>query len=524
MNKLLCTILALVLLISAAGCGGDESKSVRVDVQGNFSYIDPQFTGDDVSLTVVKNCFEGLMKVIPGGDTVCAAAESFSVSSDGTEYTFKLKKDAMWSNSVPVTSDDFIFAFERIFSGDKTFASKFSDLTNYEKVVSGELEFSQLGISAPDEYTLVFSLSAPSPNFCRMLAESCAVPCNREFFLSTKARYGMNAEYLIYNGPFALTYWDSDDYLRMSKNTAYYDADSVKLPHVFLYINRKDSQKRFSEGYTDCCIMDYQTAQSLSSKKKYTKTKLDNQVLALVFNGARKNLSSTAIREAILTAIEADTFVADGRLTDNYTLINSLVPAGAREGDIYYTERFPNITRQLSFAGTAAKTKLMSALAGQGIKDIPVLNLTLVDESGLSTFAGNLQKQWQTNLSLFVNLKVLSEAEAAQAVGAGDYDMALMLFTCEEGDPYSVLSSFCSDSAANCFGFVSSEYDELVRRAFVTEDNGQALDLYRNAEKLLLDEAAVWPIFSQSAYFVLGEGVSGIEYERILYFKDGYRK
>ena len=48
------------------------------------------------------------------GNPILGAAESWSVSADGTVYTFTLRKDGFWSDGVPVTSEDFVFGMRRI--------------------------------------------------------------------------------------------------------------------------------------------------------------------------------------------------------------------------------------------------------------------------------------------------------------------------------------------------------------------------------------------------------------------------
>src|ERR1041384_8141162 len=76
--------------------------------------VDPHKTSTVYEAHVLRDLFEGLVMQDAKAQLIPGAAESWTVSDDGKVYTFKLRKDAVWSDGSPVTSDDFVYSFRRL--------------------------------------------------------------------------------------------------------------------------------------------------------------------------------------------------------------------------------------------------------------------------------------------------------------------------------------------------------------------------------------------------------------------------
>ena len=81
---------------------------------GEPQTLDQAHISIDVEGFIVRDMFEGLTVYNPDGKVIPGVAESWSLSDDGTVYTFKLRDNASWSDGTPVTADDFVFAFKRM--------------------------------------------------------------------------------------------------------------------------------------------------------------------------------------------------------------------------------------------------------------------------------------------------------------------------------------------------------------------------------------------------------------------------
>ena len=222
LKKIFALVLAALLLFS--GCG--KSKTLGFDIAAGVDSFDPQLAESDSELVIVKNCYQGLLDKDESGKLILGAAESMDVSDDGLVYTFKIRENVFWSDGVtPVIADDFLFAFQRLFSPETSapFRSDFYNILNAEKVLSGEKPMSSLGVRLIDEYTLQITLNNADPLFPDLLTTAGAMPCSRSFFESTRGRYGLGREYTIFNGAY---------YVRRINNYSYVLSPNEQSPIV----------------------------------------------------------------------------------------------------------------------------------------------------------------------------------------------------------------------------------------------------------------------------------------------------
>ena len=106
---------------------------------------------------------------------MAALAESWETSEDGLTWTFHLRKDAKWSSTGnPVTANDFVYSWQRAVNPD--IASEYSymlsdigQIVNAADIIAGTKDKSELGVEAPDDYTLVVHLNAPVAYFLSLM-------------------------------------------------------------------------------------------------------------------------------------------------------------------------------------------------------------------------------------------------------------------------------------------------------------------------------------------------------------------
>ena len=164
MTKRFCRLLAVLLLLASllGGCSDKTAGQVfRLDILSEPSSIDPQTASSDEQYLILLNTMEGLLKMDENQTPTEAAAESYAVSVDGLTYTFLLRKDMLWSDGkTPVTAYDFQFAFQRLFDPQtqSPAAVNFTCIRGSSAALSGEGSVQDIGVTAQDDDTLVFSL------------------------------------------------------------------------------------------------------------------------------------------------------------------------------------------------------------------------------------------------------------------------------------------------------------------------------------------------------------------------------
>jgi oligopeptide transport system substrate-binding protein len=184
---------------------------------------------DQVSIMVLGHVMEGLTRYDRRGNIVPGVAERWEVSDK--EATFWLRKDALWSDGKPVTAHDFVFAWQNGLKPETAseYAFILYPLFNGEAINKGELDPSELGVKAIDDYTLKLKFERPTGYFEKLAAFVSYFPVRRDFFESKGVRYGADADDLLYNGPFKITSWVHSASLHMTKNQQYWDKDSITL-------------------------------------------------------------------------------------------------------------------------------------------------------------------------------------------------------------------------------------------------------------------------------------------------------
>ena len=214
--RLAAAVLTALLFLTLTGCGsGSNSFTWFVDtIPAN---LDPQVAAAASDVIACENLYSGLVRKDPDGQLEPALCERWEVSADRKTYTFYLKDGLTYTAAkgtaadCAITAEDFVFAFRRMFRAatNSPYAVEFSALENSAEVLAGQLPESSLGVSASGPLTLVFRLSSPDENFLSKLTLPGAMPCDEEFFNSTRGTYGLTAKTTLSSGPFYLYNWTS---------------------------------------------------------------------------------------------------------------------------------------------------------------------------------------------------------------------------------------------------------------------------------------------------------------------------
>lgn len=512
-------LLAAVLLLLPGCKGKNSSQSIRMDLQQRVTSLDPQFATAWESQVVMMNLFEGLLIRGENGELKPGAAQEYAVSPDGLVYTFQLRRDGSWGDgrngvgATPVTAEDFVYTFRRIFDPEvpSPWAGDFQSIRNAREVLAGELPKTDLGVRALDDYTLEITLSEPSPILLEQLAGTGALPCNEEFFLSTRARYGQNASHILGNGPFALFSWDEEAVVLVPSDD--YAGEQKALSTIVLYTGRAAEQKTtewelFLDGKSDFCPATDQQARSLDPKK-YSIAPAEDTVWALVFREKEDSpLADPGVRRALAMAIDQGSF--GERVPRGFLSTSSLVPQSATlMGQPYRTLAGAS---PLGYRPQAAEKELTAALERLELEALPKTTLLLPESAELGALGGYLQKLWQQNLRQFINLEILEDGEFQRKIEEGDYQMAITALSSDGSTPMAALGIFATGSSRNITGYQDPAFDLLLAQSQTAPDTAAAADLCAQCEGMLLDQAAAVPLFTQQGYCAIDAGVTGLVY------------
>lgn len=513
--------LALCLLFSCASCGKkNTATALRADLSGRVYTLDPQYCSTALERCLLKNCMEGLLRRLPDGTMAEGCAENYSVSADGLRYTFTLRENLQWSDGEPLTAKDFVFAFQRIQQGSGSAAAR-EQFAAIAGMAAGER--GGLGAAAPDDRTVIITLSRTDPLLPEKLAEPEAFPCREDFYTGTHARYGNTLENMIYNGPYTVKSWESAG-LRLIPNSRYTGLTPTQNTGVIITLGRDNTMERFLEGLTDCCRVDSNTLGQLSGGKTSLLT-FRNGTVSLLLNQASPQLAQEAMRQALCYSFPLAQYAQGGDLPDSYEYADSIIPGAARLYDESYTDltakgfslgavTYPDGSSTSDFRRSDQLTITYNARAAaaalEQVKELPQgLTLLLPKGSALEGFCGWLQKQWLDHLGIVVNLAIVDADTYRSRLAKGDFTLALYSYTA--GDELHTVFRHYGTGGGAPVQCADPHYGQLLDMASASRNVNEAARLFANAEALLVDQFIAMPLFYTESYFAMAQDVTGFQ-------------
>lgn len=520
-KRLLCLITAAILLLCLCSCGS-EGSTLTYPLNAIPSTLDPQYSSGTDTAIVINNSFEGLTRIDENGNVVPGVASSWAVSEDGLNYTFYLRNDCRWTvitasekvigkelseklDASPVTADDFVFAFTRAVSQDMDCPNKleFSVIKNAEKILEGRLGVDALAVKAVDSTTFAVMLETPCADFLERVSTPAFMPCNREFFEATGGRYGLDAKYIMCNGPFYIK-TRTDDKLTMMRNRGYSDTTQV-LPAEVDFVADSDAAsvgKKVATGAYSAALLDnYHTPDS----KSVTLRGVENTVYAFCFNCSDEYLSNKEIRQAICHCISRNLFEAPEGMKN----CRSLIPPCCSVGSLNYSQSVgenENAVTQNPFSAASLWKE------GLGRLEKKKINITITCPERFADMVSSQVQLWQQTLGITfcMVMEKTDDATAAEKLRTGEYQMILAPISTREASAADFVSRFKSDSAENVFRFEDKGYDLTCNRILEIGTEAGMLSGCYTAESFLLENGICFPLFSCSSYLVSAPSVSGI--------------
>lgn len=534
MKKIFILLMICALMI-VTGCGGDSSSDKKLSVMlgSNVVSLDSAQCTDSASFEVIANCIDGLIQLDADGKPIPAIAESFDVSDDGKTYTFHLR-DAKWANGDPVTADDFVFAWRRHCQKAEEYAYIMGDtvacVKNADAVIKGA-DPSTLGVSAPDAKTFVVELDAPVSFFPSLMAFPTFYPINEKFFSGLAAgTYGTSPETFLSNGAFTLaSYVPGAANIQLKKNDAYWNAAKVSLGDwQYQVVTSSDNAltafKNGTLNVVDIGGSQIEHVQQDAELSKNLQSVPSGALSYLSFNQDPKNhhagaLANVNLRLALSNAIDreslVDNFVANGSKA-TYTAIPIHFAPNATTGK-FFAEDQKQFADVVGFDVTKARAYLDKAKAELG-KDNFDLELIYANDSGNTVIkvAQALKSQIEGNLpGVTLNLQPMPKAEYFDRVTTNSFDIAITNWVPDYDDPMTFLTLWTTSGSEISEHWSNAAYDKIIADCTTGDlaaDYAARWSAMYDAEKILLDNAVISPLYTAANTMLIAPNVSGLEF------------
>lgn len=521
---------AASLTLGLVSCGGNKtakSNVLNVMIEVEVASLDPQQAVDGTSFEVIANYTDGLKQMAGDGSTIDALCAEETVSSDGLTYTFKLRDDAFWSNGDPVTADDFVFGWQR--AVDPKVASEYSymlsdigQVKNAAKIIAGELPLDALGIKAVDEKTLEVQLEVPVSYFDSILYFPTFYPVNRKFYESVGDKFGTSADTVLSNGAFIMTdYQPAALAFSLKKNDKYWDAARVKLDGLNYQV-LKDSQQSlmaYQNGSLDIVklsgdqvdqVKDDLEFRSIGAGYLWYISPMMQKIDDLKNLNLRKALSYAVNRESIVKNV-----VKDGSMAA-YTPVPAEFAYNSEGKDFITTQKeFP----ELCDSDLAKATEYYNAAKKELGKDSFTFEMIVDDTTVQQNVAAVVKEQLEKALpGLTVNLRVEPKKQRVFDMQDGNFEFALTRWGPDYADPMTYLGMWVTNNSNNYGLWSSPAYDALIESCVTgkyAQKPAERWETLKAAEKLVLEDAVIIPLYQQADACMVKSNVKGIEFHPV---------
>ncbi len=439
-------------------------------------------------------CTEPLVRRNENQEIVPALADSWKVADDATYVEFHIRDGAKWSDGVPITADDFVYTYQHLANPElaNPWAWYYYDIKGFQDYNQGKAGPEGIGCEKIDDFTFrVYGKDGPAPHLLSLLSYQAAVPVPKHLAEKDPAHWADTIESYVSCGPWKPVEWRPNEMIAFEPNEMYNGPHPGGIRRVINPLvaagQTVDNFPQFLAREIDIVhlmnptqVMQARSDPQLAPLLHFTN---NFQARYLQLDTLNPPLDNLKLRQALSHAIDRETLtqnVMQGTMIPGYSMLPPDFPA--------YNPELKEVQR---FDPELAKSLLAEAGYPEG-KDASGAQLELnMFSNGRELEAEFIQQQWQQILGIKVNLEVLEggvwgqrRAEHSMQIFRGQYEYDYL-------DPANMLTSLwksVNEKGSPRHSWINPKFDELVTEAGRTADEAKRIDLYQQAERILVED------------------------------------
>ncbi len=540
MKKKLSVLLCAAMVASAlAGCGGSsepktetaketaaqgsqsadsgavEGKVLKYAMSSEPETLDPTMNNYSSSSIVLQNLFTGLFQLEADGTLTNGMCESYTVSDDGLVYTFTIKDGMKWSDDSPLTANDFEYSWKRVLNPElaSPAAWELFYIKGGEAYNKGEGTVDDVAVKALDDKTLEVTLNDPTPYFLYLTAASNFFPVKKEA-VEGEAVWTKSGDTYVCNGPFAIAEINPQSSYVLKKNPNYFAADTVKLDGVdIVFIESPEAAlSAYNSGEIDATGDALVTTQATQQYGGTDELQYFDKIGTRYFdfNCESEHMSDPRVRRALAMALDRTT-ICESMVASKPQPAYAFVPHGIPyEGK---TEDFRTTVGNLFEENVEAAKQLMADAGYPNGEGFPTVKLTITNTQENKDIAQVMQAMWKENLGIETEIATFESKVYWDELYEGRFDVAYDGWTGDYLDPDTNLNCFTQDRTYNqnrWSGDNAMKYDALIKECRSLADNNKRMELFTEAETLLMDEMPIMPMYFLNAPLLMKPEVTGL--------------
>lgn len=464
--------------------------------------LDPAMSREGTSHLIVAHLFSGLTRFDESLAVQLDLAKSVEVDSTGTVYSFVLRDDARFHDGRPITAEDVRYSIERAADPglhSATASLYLGDIVGIADKLAGTAE-AVAGIEVVDKSTIKLTIDAPKAYFLAKLTYPTAYVVDRRDI--EQRGYDWWQGSINGSGPFTLKEWTEGEVLIIERFNGFHTPST--LPYAVFPINLGTSMQLYEAEMSDVAFIGGSTvdraldpANGLEDQLRIFPQFLVNYV---GFNVTRAPFDDPLVRRAFVMGLDREGLIEvvfDGKVDTAKGLLPPGLPG--------YNEALES----LPYDPAAAKAALAaSKYAGDAF---PEVVFTTAGFGGVPADLQFMIDEWQRNLGVTVSVRTL-DPDAYYYALANEIDNLFDYgWIADYPDPQNFLDVLLhSSSVENNVGhYANAKYDQLIEDARTERDQARRMELYQEAEQILVNDAAIIPLYHAPDYVLTKPYVQG---------------
>jgi oligopeptide transport system substrate-binding protein len=459
--------------------------------------LDPTMSYYTASGILIRQLFNGLVELSPELEIVPNVAQRWEVSDGGQKYIFHLRNDVRWSDGVPLTAADFEYAWKRVLDPE---IGAFSATHLYD--IKGAVAYHQgkvndpdsIGVWARDDSTLVVELERPTSYFLHLLNYEITVPVPQHV-VEVHGRAWTKPDHIVTNGPFRLEARQGEECLILSRNPFYHGRQkgNVKSVNISLNPDIGNSLERYETNELDILdLKSVSTPEMDNARMRHIGEYLTGPLLETYyvgFNVNRPPFDDPRIRRAFVLAIDREKLA-------NITMRGLFSPGTGG----FIPPGMPGHSPEAGLPFDPEQAQKLLAEAGYANGNgFPAI--TMLARSKHGTLSEYLRQQWSDRLAIDIDRQTINDSRNYWDRLSQDPPP---IFFAKWAADYSDPDNFLRVSPIRIYTrWQNQSYDRLVEEARRTTDQTERLGLYARTDKILVEEAAIMPVFYSRAHLLV---------------------
>jgi oligopeptide transport system substrate-binding protein len=471
-----------VALMAGVGAGAD-AKTLRLNITADPSQMDPITESELIAGDILRNIYEGLTAIDRDGKIVPALATQWEALDGGKTWRFHLRSGVKFHTGRVFTASDVKRSFEALLTPElKPGVSQvyLADIVGAKDMLDGK-SHELPGVKVVDDATVEITFNQPDvlfPAYPVGLFDADVLTQGADWFLKASAG----------TGPFTFAEWKRGVDVRLKAFPGYWGgAPKIEGVDFMIVPNIETALSLYDTGGIDLVEVPRSASRRVLKDPRYAEQMLQVPAAQINYLGMNQNLyapfKDKRVREAISLAVDRDGIVKGLQGGAGFPLYGSITPGIAGYSPV----------PKIPYDPARAKQLLAEAGYPDG-KGMPPLDIqaTPVEKDDLAYFADSFKKV----LGLEVNVKVVERATHIKEMNAGEVAFFPWGWTADYPDALYFLSQlWYTSSPYNRARWHNEAYDKEIDAAKVTPDAEARYKIYAAAEKILLDDWAMAPLY-----------------------------